>query len=86
MRVEFILPDEDLEIIKDNIDFFKQTFLRFDIISDQFMIDDDPTVEYIGNAHEFTFKEATFEIDSLNNLWAMAKLVQNFKIEGLFKI
>jgi hypothetical protein len=86
MRIEIVIATDDLDIIQEHIDFFKQTFLRFEIISENFSVEDETNVEYTGGADVFTFKNAVFEIDSINNLWAMAKMVQSYKDYGTFSI
>lgn len=69
------MPTEDLEIVQDNIDYF-QKYFNFKILDDHFEIDDDSLADYSGGATQFDWKEVTLEMDSLNNFWALAKLVQ----------
>ncbi len=86
MKFEIVIATEDLDIIQEHIEYFQKVFPRFEILSEHFSVDNDPTVEYTGGADIFTFKEAIFQLDSANNLWAMAKIIQNFKLTGEFQL
>lgn len=86
MKIDIVIATDDLDIIQENLEFFKELFLRFEILDEHFSVDNNPTTEYSGGADVFTFKDAIFEIDSHNNLWAMAKMIQNFKLTGNFNI
>lgn len=83
MEIKFTISVDDLLVIKENMSYFQQFLPRFKIISDNFEIDDPTFVEYDEGVDMFSFKEAVFELDNLNNFWTMAKLVQQLKIEKL---
>lgn len=79
MEFKFLIPTEDLDIVIDNIDYFKKLFPRFEILSDNFIVEDETFVEYSEGVDMFSFKEVVFQLDHLNNFWAMAKFVHEFK-------
>lgn len=83
MEIKFTISVDDLEVIQNSMDYFVGLFPRFKIVSDNLMVDDQRFTEYTGEAGMFDFKEVVFELDNINNLWAMAKFVQMLKIENL---
>lgn len=84
MKITFSIPVDDLEIIESRIDYFKGLLPRFELLSASFVVSgDESTAEYSEGASLFDWKEVTIEIDNYNNFWALAKLVQQIKIESL---
>jgi hypothetical protein len=80
MKVQALLPDEDVQIIKDNLALFKEMFTGLDIVSENFVVNkEDPTEEWEEGSNSFYFKEVVMEISSMNNFWALAKSVQIIK-------
>ena len=80
MKVQALLPDEDVQIIKDNLALFKEMFTGLDIVSENFVVNrEDPTEEWEEGSNLFDFKEVVMEISSMNNFWALAKSVQIIK-------
>jgi hypothetical protein len=80
MKVQALLPDEDVQIIKDNLALFKEMFTGLDIVSENFVVNkEDPTEEWEEGSNSFDFKEVVMEISSMNNFWALAKSVQIIK-------
>lgn len=80
MEIKFTISVEDLEVIENNMDYFLKLFPRFKILSDHFVVEDERITEISGM---FDYKEVVFEHDNINNLWAMAKFVQQLKIEQI---
>lgn len=85
MEIKFDIPTNDLEVIQDNIDFL-QKHIGFKILDDYFKVQDESLADYEGGATMFDWKEVIIEIQSINNLWALAKLVQRFNLTGKFTL
>lgn len=80
MKVQALLPDEDVQVINDNLALFKEMFTGLDIVSENFVVNkEDPTQEWEEGSNSFDFKEVVMEISSMNNFWALAKSVQIIK-------
>lgn len=44
MKVQALLPDEDVQVINDNLALFKEMFTGLDIVSENFVVNkEDPT-------------------------------------------
>lgn len=80
MELRFTISVEDLEVVQNNMEYFLKLFPRFKILSDHFTVEDERFTEMDSM---FEYKEVVFEHDNINNLWAMAKFVQELKIETL---
>ncbi len=83
MEIKADISVEDLEVIQENMDYFLKVFPRFRIVADYFKLEDETFVEYSEGVDMFSFKEVVFEMDNMNNFWALAKFVQQFKMEKL---
>lgn len=81
MEIKFEIPAIDLEIIYEHIEYLTNELPRFKIISDNFLVHDETFSEYNGGATMFDWKEVVMEIDSLNNFWALSKIVAKIRID-----